>query len=52
VAYIAHIIGFLTGLPVGVALSSHWKRNLILTLLIFGVYLAILNGAADVLFRK
>jgi membrane associated rhomboid family serine protease len=52
VAYVAHIIGFLTGLPFGVALSNHWKRNLILTLLIFGVYLAILNGAADFLFRK
>lgn len=52
VAYVAHIIGFLTGLPFGIALSKQWKRNLILTLLIFGVYLAILNGAADFLFRK
>jgi membrane associated rhomboid family serine protease len=52
VAYFAHIIGFLTGLPFGVALSNHWKRNLALTLLIFGVYLAILNGAADVVFRR
>ncbi len=52
VAYVAHIIGFLTGLPFGIALSDHWKRNLLLTLLIFAVYLAILNGAADFLFRK
>jgi membrane associated rhomboid family serine protease len=52
VAYVAHIIGFLTGLPFGIALSGHWKRNLIVTLLIFAVYLAILNGAADLLFRK
>ena len=52
VAYVAHIIGFLTGLPFGIALSKQWKRNLILTLLIFGVYLAILNGAADFLLRK
>ena len=47
VAYVAHIIGFLAGLPFGIALSKHWKRNLLLTLLIFALYLAILNGAAD-----
>lgn len=52
VAYVAHIIGFLTGLPFGIALSNQWKRNLLLTLLIFAVYLAILNGVADFLFRK
>ncbi len=46
VAYVAHIIGFLTGLPFGIALSEHWKRNLLLTLLIFGVYLAILQSLA------
>jgi len=52
VAYVAHIIGFLTGLPFGIALSDHWKRNLLLTLLIFAVYLAILHGAAGSLFRR
>ncbi len=52
VAYVAHIIGFLVGLPFGIALSQHWRRNLLLTLLIFVVYLAILNGSAHVLFRK
>lgn len=52
VAYVAHIIGFLVGLPFGIALSSHWKRNLLLTLLIFAVYLAILNVTADLLLRK
>jgi membrane associated rhomboid family serine protease len=52
VAYIAHIIGFLVGLPFGVALSTHWKKNLLLTLLIFAIYLAILNGAANFLLRK
>ena len=46
VAYVAHIIGFLTGIPFGIALSDHWKRNLLLTLLIFGVYVAILHAAA------
>ena len=52
VAYVAHIIGFLTGLPFGIALSDHWKRNLLLTLLIFAVYLAILHGAAGSLLRR
>jgi rhomboid family protein len=45
VAYVAHIIGFLTGIPFGIALSAHWKRNLLLTLLIFAIYLAILHAA-------
>jgi len=52
VAYVAHIIGFLAGLPFGIALSDHWKRNLLLTLLIFAVYLAILHGAAGSLLRR
>jgi len=45
VAYIAHIIGFLVGIPFGVALSRNWKRNLLLTLLVFAIYLAILQAA-------
>jgi membrane associated rhomboid family serine protease len=51
VAYVAHIIGFVTGLPFGIALSDHWKRNLLITLLLFGAYLAIVTGAAKALFR-
>lgn len=51
VAYVAHIIGFLTGLPFGIALSDHWKRNLLITLLLLGVYLAIVSGAVRELFR-
>jgi rhomboid family protein len=51
VAYIAHIIGFLTGLPFGIALSAHWKRNLFITLLLLGAYVAIVSGAARSLFR-
>jgi membrane associated rhomboid family serine protease len=50
VAYVAHIIGFLIGLPFGIALSDHWKRNLLITLLLLGVYLAIVSGAARALF--
>jgi membrane associated rhomboid family serine protease len=50
VAYVAHIIGFLSGLPFGIALSDHWKRNLLITLLLLGIYLAIVTGAARALF--
>lgn len=51
VAYVAHIIGFLTGLPFGIALSDHWKRNLLITLLLFGAYLVILTGVWKAIFR-
>ena len=51
VAYVAHIIGFIVGVPFGVAFSDRWKRNLLITLLLFGIYLAILSGAWKHLFR-
>ena len=51
VAYIAHIIGFIVGLPFGIAFSPRWKRNLLITLLLFGAYLALLSGAWRSLFR-
>jgi membrane associated rhomboid family serine protease len=51
VAYVAHIVGFLTGIPFGIAWSDRWKRNLLITLLLLGVYLAIVSGAARALFR-
>ena len=51
VAYIAHIIGFVTGLPFGIALSEHWKRNFIITIVLFGIYLAMLMAAAGTLKR-
>lgn len=51
VAYVAHIIGFLTGLPFGITLSDHWKKNLLITLLLLAVYLAIVSGAARSLFH-
>ena len=51
VAYVAHIIGFLTGIPFGIVLSDHWKKNLLITLLLLGTYIAILRGAARALFR-
>ena len=52
VGYVAHIIGFLTGLPFGITLSKQWKRNLLLTLLAFAVYLALLSGAGGFLLQK
>ena len=51
VAYIAHIIGFVTGLPFGIALSEHWKRNFIITVVLFKIYLAMLIAAARTLKR-
>ena len=51
VAYVAHIIGFISGIPFGIALSDHWKRNLLITLLLLGVYLAIVSGAATKLLQ-
>jgi membrane associated rhomboid family serine protease len=51
VAYIAHIIGFVVGLPFGIALSDHWKRNLTITIVLFGIYLAMLMAATGALKR-
>jgi len=42
IAYIAHIIGFTVGIPFGIAWSKRWPRNLLVTLGLFGIYLAIL----------
>jgi len=51
VAYVAHIIGFVIGIPFGIAFSDRWKRNFLITLVLFGIYLAILSGAWRSLFR-
>ena len=51
VAYVAHVIGFVSGIPFGIALSDHWKRNLLVTLLLLAVYAAIVSGAARSMFR-
>ena len=52
VAYIAHIIGFVVGIPFGVALSRQWKKNLLLTLVVFAVYLTILQAARPLLVAR
>lgn len=51
IAYVAHIIGFVIGIPFGIAFSDRWKRNFLITLVLFGIYLAILSGAWRSLFR-
>jgi membrane associated rhomboid family serine protease len=51
VAYVAHIIGFVVGIPFGIALSKQWKKNLLITLLLFGIYLAIISSAVEKLFQ-
>jgi membrane associated rhomboid family serine protease len=52
VAYIAHIIGFLVGIPFGIRLSRQWKKNFLLTLLLLAAYLAILQVARDLFLRR
>jgi len=42
VAYISHIIGFSLGLPLGVAWSSQWRRNLLISIGLLIVYFVIL----------
>ena len=50
VAYVAHVIGFITGIPFGIALSNRWKLNFLITLLLLAIYLSIVSGAARSLF--
>ena len=42
VAYVAHIIGFVAGIPFGIAFTGHWKKNAVITLGLLGAYLGIL----------
>jgi membrane associated rhomboid family serine protease len=51
VGYIAHIIGFVTGIPFGITWSNNWKKNFLITLLLLGIYLAILTVVAGALQR-
>ncbi len=46
VAYIAHIIGFTVGIPFGITWSDNWKKNLLITVGLFTIYLAILAVAS------
>lgn len=51
VGYIAHVIGFVTGIPLGIVWSSDWKKNFFITLLLLGIYVAILKIVAGALER-
>ena len=46
IAYIAHIIGFTVGVPFGIVWSQHWKKNMLITLGLLGMYLIVLATAA------
>jgi membrane associated rhomboid family serine protease len=41
ISYIGHIIGFLTGIPFGIAGSEDWSKNMIITAILFGIYLVV-----------
>jgi membrane associated rhomboid family serine protease len=43
VAYIAHVIGFALGLPLGIAWSTQWKRNLLISIGLLLVYVILLS---------
>ena len=49
VGYIPHIIGFLTGVPFGIAWSENWKRNFFTTIVLLGIYVTILTLASGFL---
>ena len=49
VAYIAHVIGFTVGIPFGIAWSQKWKKNLLITMGLLGLYLIILFVLATIL---
>jgi membrane associated rhomboid family serine protease len=49
IGYIPHIIGFVTGLPFGIAWSDNWKRNFVITIVLLGIYVVILTIASDFL---
>ena len=42
VAYVSHIIGFSLGLPLGIAWSTQWKRNLLIAIGLLAAYFVIL----------
>jgi rhomboid family protein len=46
VGYIAHVIGFVTGIPFGIAWSDNWKKNFLITLFLLGGYIAVLTFVA------
>jgi membrane associated rhomboid family serine protease len=49
VAYIAHVIGFTVGVPFGIAWSPKWKKNLLITLGLFGIYIILIFAISAIL---
>jgi membrane associated rhomboid family serine protease len=41
ISYIGHIIGFMTGIPFGIASSEDWPKNMVITAILFGIYLIV-----------
>lgn len=41
VGYVSHVIGFGVGLPLGVAWSPRWVRNLLITMALLAVYVVL-----------
>ena len=41
ISYVGHIIGFLVGIPFGIASNKQWPKNLLLTAILFTIYLLI-----------
>ena len=42
VAYLSHVIGFSLGLPLGIAWSAAWKRNLLISIGLLAAYFLLL----------
>ena len=42
VAYISHILGFVIGVPLGIAWSEKWKKNLLISIGLLLVYVVLL----------
>jgi membrane associated rhomboid family serine protease len=42
VAYVSHMIGFSIGIPMGIAWSPRWKRNLLISIGLLGAYFILL----------
>ena len=43
VAYVSHMIGFSIGIPIGIAWSPRWKRNLLVSIGLLGAYFILLS---------
>jgi membrane associated rhomboid family serine protease len=43
VAYLGHVIGFLTGVPFGIGSSQEWGKNVLITMGLFVLYFLIVR---------